>query len=88
MDARKLVKMANEIGAFFQADPDRQTALDGVAGHLRRFWDPRMRTAILAWVDRTGGEGLTPLVLDAIRANREKLTPSAAAAAASRPAGK
>jgi formate dehydrogenase subunit delta len=71
--------MANEIGAFFQADPDRKTALDGVAGHLRRFWDPRMRREILRWVDETGGSGLTPLVLDAIRANREKLAPPEAA---------
>lgn len=77
MDAKKLVKMANEIGAFFQAEPERQAALDGVAGHLRRFWDPRMRRELLRWVDEQSGAGLSPLVLDAIRANREKLQPAA-----------
>lgn len=77
MDAKKLVKMANEIGAFFQAEPDRQAALDGVAGHLKRFWDPRMRRELLRWVDEQAGAGLSPIVLDAIRANREKLQPAA-----------
>ena len=77
MDAKKLVKMANEIGAFFQAEPDRQSALDGVAGHLKRFWDPRMRRELLRWVDEQAGAGLSPIVLDAIRANREKLQPAA-----------
>ena len=77
MDAKKLVKMANEIGAFFQAEPDRQAALDGVAGHLKRFWDPRMRRELLRGVDEQAGAGLSPIVLDAIRANREKLQPAA-----------
>lgn len=80
MDAHKLVKMANEIGAFFQGDTDRRAALDATAGHLKRFWDPRMRRELLRWVDETGGEGLTPFVLEAILANREKLTPAAPAA--------
>jgi len=37
MDAHKLVKMANEIAAFFEAEPDRAVMLEGVAGHLQRF---------------------------------------------------
>ena len=78
MDARKLVKMANEIGAFFAAEPDRRTAVDGVAGHIKRFWDPRMRREFLRWVDEQGGAGLTPLVLEAVRAHREKLSPAPA----------
>jgi formate dehydrogenase subunit delta len=80
VNAHKLVKMANEIGSFFETEPDRKTALDGVAGHIRRFWDPRMRRALLAWVDDNAGAGLTPFVLESIRANREKLTPPAAPA--------
>ena len=79
MDAHKLVKMANEIGSFFASEPDRQAALDGVAGHIRRFWDPRMRKALLVWIDENAGAGLTPLALESIRANREKLAPPAAA---------
>ena len=55
MDARKLVKMANEIAAFFDAEPIREVALEGVAGHIKRFWDPRMRRAILAHVGGRAG---------------------------------
>jgi len=43
-----LVKMANEIGAFFASEPDPEQAVNAVAGHLRRFWDPRMRAQIVA----------------------------------------
>lgn len=67
MDVRKLVKMANEIGAFFAADPDRVAAVDGIAGHLSRFWEPRMRRELFAHVAATGGADLEPLVLEAVR---------------------
>ena len=65
MDARKLVKMANEIAAFFAVEPTRQAAVDGVAGHLKRFWEPRMRVALFAALD-AGGEGLDPIALEAV----------------------
>ena len=67
MDIRKLVKMANEIGAFFEADPDRTAAIEGIAGHLTRFWEPRMRRELLAHVQETGGTDLKPVVLEAVR---------------------
>ena len=51
MDPRKLVKMANEIAAFFEAEADPVARLDGIAGHLKRFWDPRMRRALFSsWI--------------------------------------
>ena len=75
MEAYKLVKMANEIAAFFQAEPDHAVAIDGVAGHLKRFWDPRMRREIVQWVDEHDGEGLTELAAAAIKANRDRLLP-------------
>jgi len=43
MDARKLIRMANDIAAFFAAEPDRKVAVTGVANHIVRFWEPRMR---------------------------------------------
>lgn len=73
MDAHKLVKMANEIAAFFEAEPDRAIVLEGVAGHLRRFWDPRMRRDLLRWHDEHHGEGLTDTVRAAIAAHRDRL---------------
>jgi formate dehydrogenase subunit delta len=72
----KLIKMANQIGAFFASEPEKVAALEGVAGHLSRFWEPRMRRELLQWVDEQDGRGLTPLVLEAIRAHRVRLTPS------------
>lgn len=73
MDARKLVKMANEIASFFEAEPDRAVVLEGVAGHLRRFWDPRMRRELLRWQDEHHGEGLKDSVREAIAVHRDKL---------------
>jgi formate dehydrogenase subunit delta len=75
VEAEKLVKMANQIASFFEAEPDRAVALEGIAGHLKRFWDPRMRRELLRFVDEHNGDGLKESALAAIRANREKLTP-------------
>jgi formate dehydrogenase subunit delta len=75
VNAQKLVKMVNEIAAFFDAEPDRNVALENVAGHLKRFWDPRMRREIIRFVDEEGGEGLKETALLAIRTHRDKLLP-------------
>jgi formate dehydrogenase subunit delta len=77
MDTHRLVKMVNDIASFFNSEPDHQVALDGVAGHIRRFWDPRMRREIIQWLDSNNGEGLQPLALEALKANRDKLMPQA-----------
>ena len=47
MNVERLVAMVNDISAFFtgEAGADAPAA---VAGHLRRFWDPRMRREIIA----------------------------------------
>ena len=60
----RLVYMANQIGKFFQSQGHHQ-AVAGVAEHIRKFWDPRMRKAIFAHLD-AGGAGLDPNVLEAI----------------------
>ena len=60
----KLVYMANQIGKFFRGQ-GRAKAVPGIAEHVKKFWDPRMRAAILAHLDR-GGAGLDPEVRDAI----------------------
>jgi formate dehydrogenase subunit delta len=65
MNIERLVRMANDIGNFFKAEPDHATAVDGVAEHLKRFWDPRMRKEIVAYVDGGGAE-LMDLVRDAV----------------------
>jgi formate dehydrogenase subunit delta len=77
MDTHRLVKMANDIASFFNSQPDHQVALDGVAGHIRRFWDPRMRRELIQWLDSHNGEGLQPLALEALKVNRYELMPQA-----------
>jgi len=52
-----LVDMANDIGAFFAAEPDPAAAAQAVASHLRRTWEPRMRRALIEHL-ATGGAGL------------------------------
>ena len=59
MSHDRLVVMANQIGKFF-ASQGEAAAVDGIADHLRKFWDPRMRVAAVALL-RRGGEGLDPL---------------------------
>ena len=75
-NVKNLVHMANQIGQFYEALPDREEGLTGIAGHLRRFWDPRMRRALLHYVDAEGGDGLRPMVREAIDLNRKELTPA------------
>jgi formate dehydrogenase subunit delta len=67
----KLVYMANQIGKFF-ASQGADQAVTGTAEHIRKFWNPRMRTAIFAHLAE-GGAGLEPNV----RAALEKLQAAA-----------
>jgi formate dehydrogenase subunit delta len=55
-----LVTMANDIGRFFDAEPDKAEAARGVATHLTRFWEPRMRQQIIDYY-RRGDGGLSAL---------------------------
>lgn len=74
MGPDKLVYMANQIGTFFKAQGSEDKAIAGVAEHIRKFWDPRMRKSIYAHIDN-GGAGLEPHVKAAI----EKLKQAEAA---------
>jgi formate dehydrogenase subunit delta len=67
MNIERLVAMANDIAAFFDAEPDKAVAAEGVRFHISRFWDPRMRREIIAHV-LAGGEGLCTTALSAIKA--------------------
>ena len=75
MDADNLVRMANRIGEFFDAMPDRAESKAGIADHLRKFWDPRMREQLFAHIDREQISGLAPLVLEAVNEHRSHLMP-------------
>ena len=65
MDVQRLVAMANDIAAFFDAEADPTVAAEGVRTHLTKFWDPRMRREIVAHV-AAGGAGLAPTARAAV----------------------
>lgn len=75
-----LIHKANRIGAFFEAMPDRAEGIEGIVDHLQKFWEPRMRTAMLTFLSqhpdgRTEESQLSEIVLGAIQNHRERLTP-------------
>jgi formate dehydrogenase subunit delta len=69
MQIERLVYMANQIGKFFAAQGD-DAAVAGIAEHLKKFWDPRMRREIIAHLE-AGGAGLDPNTRAAIERLRE-----------------
>jgi formate dehydrogenase subunit delta len=62
--AEHLVKMANDIGDFFRAEPVREDAIAGIANHISRYWTKRMREKLAAYL-KSGGGGLDELPLAA-----------------------
>jgi formate dehydrogenase subunit delta len=66
MNLDKLIRMANQIGAFFEAMPDREQAIKDIASHLRGTWEPRMRVEILKTLGTADDAKLKPVVRDAL----------------------
>ena len=62
MSPDKLAYMANQIGRFF-AHQKHDQAVASIADHLDKFWDPRMRSGILAHRNEVQ---LDPLVREAV----------------------
>jgi formate dehydrogenase subunit delta len=60
-----LVRMANQIADFFRIQPEAE-AVAGTADHIRRFWDPRMRSQMAKHL-ASGGAGLNPIALEAVQ---------------------
>jgi formate dehydrogenase subunit delta len=61
----KLAYMANQIGRFFETQKT-ETAVDAIHDHLLKFWDRRMRQAIVAQL-ASGEAKLDPLVREAVQ---------------------
>lgn len=74
MDIQNLVGMANRIGQFFESFSDRDEALAGIGNHIHKFWEPRMRHELLRHFDEHAGEGLLPIVIEALGAHRSMLS--------------
>jgi formate dehydrogenase subunit delta len=67
MNPAHLIKMANQIGAFFEAQPDQAQAAKDVATHLQRNWEPRMRKELLQHLSVAGDGALKPVVREAVK---------------------
>lgn len=66
MNINTLVKMANNIGDFFNSEPEREDRIKGVETHLRNAWEPRMRQAIIQHVN-DGDTELMDIVIEAVK---------------------
>ncbi|MDG9886696.1 formate dehydrogenase subunit delta [Pseudomonas juntendi] len=66
MSSASLVKMANQIAHYFDSEPNRALAVQGVRQHLQSFWTPAMRRQLLEWIAVNDGEGLDPKVREAL----------------------
>ena len=72
MSPDRLVYMANQIGKFFESQRADEV-VPGIANHIKKFWDPRMREAIFAYMD-AGGEGIDPPVREALDKLKDRRT--------------
>jgi formate dehydrogenase subunit delta len=65
MEVHRLVKMANEIGTFFEGAEHRHEAVASIAAHLRNFWEPRMRMQLIEYAQGADGD-LKDIVKEAV----------------------
>lgn len=61
MNVENLVRMANDIGAFFCGAVEETAAVASIQRHLELYWAPRMREQIVEYA-RVDGSGLTGIV--------------------------
>jgi formate dehydrogenase subunit delta len=60
MQNSDMVRMANQMADFFKSYGETE-AVEGIADHINKFWEPRMRRDFFVLVD-SGGMGLSDLV--------------------------
>ena len=60
----KLRVMTNQIATFFRSKP-RDEGVAGVAEHINKFWEPRMRRQLFEMIE-SGEPGFDELVLEAV----------------------
>lgn len=64
MSPDKLQYQANQIATFFASQPEAEQ-IEGVADHINKFWDPRMRTLLFEISDQST-DGFKPMVVAAL----------------------
>jgi formate dehydrogenase subunit delta len=60
MQTHDMVRMANQISEYFQSYTEKE-AIEGIADHISKFWEPRMRRDFFAHIEK-GGAGFSELV--------------------------
>ena len=63
MQQQDMLRMANQIASVFHGSGP-EAAIRDAAEHISKFWDPRMRTMLLAHIEK-GGEGLDATIVKA-----------------------
>ena len=66
MNTDLMIKMVNEISAFFAGEDDKEQAARDVHSHLMKFWEPRMRAQLLKYYEQRQGAGLSELAIKAV----------------------
>ena len=62
-EGNKIIRMANQIATFFHSQPASEGP-GGVATHINKFWEPRMRRQLFEKIE-AGNSGLSDLVIEA-----------------------
>ncbi|WP_353646158.1 formate dehydrogenase subunit delta [Mesorhizobium sp. WSM2239] len=75
--AARIIRMANQIGTFFESKP-RGEGVTGVAEHINKFWEPRMRRHFLQLIE-SGSAGFKSIVLEAAGQVRRPTEPVSSA---------
>jgi formate dehydrogenase subunit delta len=74
MSPDKLIYQVNQIATFFKSKPHAE-GVAGVADHVNKFWEPRMRRQFFEMID-AGVKGFDPLVLEAAPSVRKPVEPA------------
>jgi formate dehydrogenase subunit delta len=75
MDVHHLVDMANRIGDFFSSMPDRSEAKSGIALHIKKFWEPRMKQLLISSLDSEDTRELQSIVREAVIEHSAQIQP-------------
>ncbi|SOE18772.1 formate dehydrogenase delta subunit [Hoeflea halophila] len=65
MSPDKMRYQANQIATFFASQPEDEQ-VEGVADHINKFWDPRMRAKLFEMADEST-EGFKPTLVAALQ---------------------
>ena len=68
MQQQDMLRMANQIASFFNGSGP-EAAVKDAADHISKFWDPRMRSSILARVE--AGEPMDDLLRAGVELHRQ-----------------